>query len=403
MKDARFVDAAHDAVPATRVGLGQQLGPVGVDGAVENDVLAERVVGPAVVGVAHDQAEGVYDGLMGGVVGAELEHAEQADQTAPVVVGVGRPEDLALLTLVLRAGRAELVDQVGQRRFAADDGIDHLTNAVVRGLEGGLGDLAQHRVLAADAAEVLDELRDDLLLGMRVDPVDRRDQQLRERVGHLALTQDEQRAQQRELGWLRMLTQMTGRLDRRAGTPPGDDRRGYVGEQIGRQPDGADRFELCDLDEHRVQTHAARRRLNQGQHVLTVVIVADGDQRLEALDRRRVDACCDQPKQRLLGAMQRRPRDLAHAIRGRRLDQLRAAAGKELLSDARLATLDRCDVLSQPRCQRIGVQDAAFPEARVGADLGAMALRCAAREVIGRKLARWDADLASEVRHGVTR
>jgi len=32
-----------------------------------------------------------------------------------------------------------------------------------------------------------------------------------------------------------------------------------------------------------------------------------------------------------------------------------------------------------------------------------MALRCAAREVIGRKLARWDADLASEVRDGVTR
>jgi hypothetical protein len=51
-------------------------------------------------------------------------------------------------------------------------------------------------------------IRDDLLLGMRVDPVDRRDQQLRERVGDLPLAHHEQRAQQRELRRLRMLTQM---------------------------------------------------------------------------------------------------------------------------------------------------------------------------------------------------
>ncbi len=173
LKDARLVDAAHDSVAATRVGLGQQLGPVGVDRAVQDDVLAERVVGAAVVGVADDQTEGVDHGLMRGVVGSELEHAEQADQAAAVVVGVGRLEDLALLALVLRAGRAVLVDQVGQRRFAADDGIDHLTHAVVRRLERRFGDLAQHRVLAADAAEVFDELRDDFLLGVCVDAVDR--------------------------------------------------------------------------------------------------------------------------------------------------------------------------------------------------------------------------------------
>jgi hypothetical protein len=89
--------------------------------------------------------------------------------------------------------------------------------------------------------------------------------------------------------------------------------------------------------------------------------------------------------------------------RGRRLDQLCAAAGKELLADARLATLDRRDVLGQPQRQRFGVEYAALPEARVGADLGAMALRGAAGEVIGGQLAGGDADLAGEVRDGVTR
>jgi hypothetical protein len=99
-----------------------------------------------------------------------------------------------------------------------------------------------------------------------------------------------------------MLTQMTGRLDRRAGTPARNDDRGDVGEQIGRQPDRPDRLELCDLDEDRVQAHVARRRLDQG-HVLAIVVlvVADGDQRLETLDDGPIDALCDQPKQRLLG------------------------------------------------------------------------------------------------------
>lgn len=172
LKDARLVDAAHHARAAARVGLGEQLGPVGVDGAVQDDVLTDGVVRAAVVAVPHDQRQRVDDGLMGGVVGSELQHAEQADQAAAVVVGVGRLEDLALLTLVLRAGRAVLVDQVGQGRLAADDGVDHLTHAVVGRLEGRFGDLAEHRVLAADAAEVFDELRDDLLLGMRVDALD---------------------------------------------------------------------------------------------------------------------------------------------------------------------------------------------------------------------------------------
>jgi hypothetical protein len=74
---------------------------------------------------------------------------------------------------------------------------------------------------------------------------------------------------------------------------------------------------------------------------------------------------------------------------------------RELLADARLATLDRRDVLGQPQRQRFGVEYAALPEARVGADLGAAALRRAAGEVIGRKLAGRDADLPSEVRDGV--
>lgn len=48
---------------------------VGVDGTVEDDVLTERVVRAAVVGVPHDQRQGVDDGLMRVVVGSELRHS----------------------------------------------------------------------------------------------------------------------------------------------------------------------------------------------------------------------------------------------------------------------------------------------------------------------------------------
>ena len=126
-----------------------------------------------------------------------------------------------------------------------------------------------------------------------------------------------------------------------------------------------------------------------------------------ARERRRItdalrysdDAMCGE-----LGELVLRDRARAAAadtVEGWRLDQLRAAVGKQLLADAVLATLDLCDVLGQPSRQHFGVCDAALPEAGVGTDLGAVALRRAAGEVIRRQLAGGNADLAGEVRDGV--
>jgi hypothetical protein len=53
--------------------------PDRVDGTVDDDVLAERVVAGGALGVADDQAERVDHRLMGGVAGAELEHPEEPD------------------------------------------------------------------------------------------------------------------------------------------------------------------------------------------------------------------------------------------------------------------------------------------------------------------------------------
>jgi len=101
------------------------------------------------------------------------------------------------------------------------------------------------------------------------------------------------------------------------------------------------------------------------------------------------------------GLMQRRARDLAHALRGWRLDQLRPAAQNQLLTHALRPALTRGDMLSQPPGQRLGVRDAALPKAGVRADLGPMALRGAAREVKRPEFRRGHVDLAREVRHRI--
>src|ERR1039458_4549809 len=85
-----------------------------------------------------------------------------------------------------------------------------------------------------------------------------------------------------------------------------------------------------------------------------VVVVGDGDQRLQARDDDMVEAVGDQREQRLLGLMQCRARDLAHTLRGWRLDQLRPAAQDQLVTHALWSALTRGDILRQPGRQCLG-------------------------------------------------
>jgi hypothetical protein len=90
-------------------------------------------------------------------------------------------------------------------------------------------------------------------------------------------------------------------------------------------------------------------------------MIADSDQRLQPRDDNRVQTVGDQREQRLLGLMQRRTRNIAHTLRGWRLDQLPPTAQDQLVSHALRAALTRGDMLSQPPGQRLGIRDAALP------------------------------------------
>jgi hypothetical protein len=177
----------------------------------------------------------------------------------------------------------------------------------------------------------------------------------------------------------------------------------HVVEQAPRQPDGADRRELGQLGQKGIEADIAGVGLDRGQHVRVIVVrvVVHGDQGLQPADGPRVEACRHPGHHRLLGLAQRRSHDFGDAVRGRRLDELATAPGKELVADPVLAPFLLGDMTGQPGGQLLGIGHAALAKARVAADLGAVSLGAAAGEVVRLDLRCRHVDLPGHVLHGV--
>jgi len=113
----------------------------------------------------------------------------------------------------------------GTPDIAAARLVDHVLDLLVGARERDLGDAVQHRVLVAHAFVLLDYLLGDLLVGVGVDLVHRRVQQLHERVGDFPLTQVQQRGEQDQADRLVVAGEVAGRLDRGPRPPRRDDVR----------------------------------------------------------------------------------------------------------------------------------------------------------------------------------
>jgi len=262
-----LVHHPHDPPPASRVLAMHDVLPVAAHATVHRHELAERVVRDVpCAGESTDHLERFDDGLVGRIA-AELEDVEQPDQAAPVMVGVGRLQRRLDSAAVQRPGRLELMHELAQRLLTATDGREHnaADGAIGRG-QRRLGDPEEDVLLTADALEGVDELLDDLALCARTDPVDRRDEQVHERVGDLALAFVQQRGHERQTQRDRTRAQMRRGLDRRPGAPAGDDVRRDVSEHTGTDANGPDGEELVDLGQHRVQADVAARLFDPAEH-----------------------------------------------------------------------------------------------------------------------------------------
>jgi hypothetical protein len=298
----------------------------------------------------------------------------------------------------------------GQALHAADDRVDHGLDLLLGAAQRHLGDPVQHRVLVPDPLELLDELVGDLLLRARVDLMHGLVEQLDERVGDLALAQMQQRGQQDQPHRLIVAGEMAGRLDRSPCTPCGDDVRGDPREQVGRQVDLADDLELSHFRDHRRETHVPRARLDCAQRVLTglrltliiggrlgVHVDAGAQQRLDTGDVPGFQASDDGRDEHRVGLADPRVDDTSDPLRRWRLDPRLLAVPEQQHADVLDAPLVLRDLRGEPAGERPGVGDGADPKPGVGADLAAVVLDLAAREVVVADLRRRYLDLSCEV------
>jgi len=197
----------HHPAPSLAVGAEHQRLPVPAGAPVDGDGLTERVVlQPA--GRGGDELEGGQHRLVG-APGAKLEHLEEPDQAAPVVVGVRGAQRGLDGALVDRALGLVLVDQLAQRLLAAGHGrIDDLPDGVVGRGQGRGGDREQDVLLAGDPLEGVDEFLGDSAVGAGGDPVHRGNQQVDQGVGELAFPGGQQRREQGQPQLLGVAAQM---------------------------------------------------------------------------------------------------------------------------------------------------------------------------------------------------
>ncbi len=216
----------------------------------------------------------------------------------------------------------------------------------------------------------------------------------------------QQRREQRQHQRLGVVAQVRRGLHRRPGPPGRDHPRGDVAEQPVGQVDRADRAQLADLGEHRVQADVARHRLDQRQHrVLTSVVVRhiDGDQGAQPAGDDGGQPSGDPGGQRLLGLVQRGPHDPVDPPGGRRFDPLGAAPRQQLAADQLRAALRLAHVAGQPLGQRVRVGHRALPEAQVLTDLRPVVLDRAASPLVKTHVTRLHADLAGHILDSLVR
>jgi hypothetical protein len=280
------------------------------------------------------------------------------------------------------------VHQLAQRLLAAAHRREHHGADFAIGLgQGRLGDLEEDVLLARDPLEGVDQLVGHLLLGAGTDPVDRGDQQVDQRVGHLPLALHQQGRQQGEPRLRAAAAQMRRGFHRSLLPPTGQYLRCHIGEQARRQPDRPDRGQLADLAQHRLQAHVPRHRLHQRQHRLPVGILRclllvrlrravplGVDQGKDPVADLRCHPGGDRGEPCLLRRVQRRAHHPGDPVRRGRLDELLAAVLEQFHPDPVSVALRAGHVDRQPGGQLVRVLHRAHPKAQVIAYLGAVVL-----------------------------
>jgi len=126
-----------------------------------------------------------------------------------------------------------------------------------RTADRGLRDAEQDAGLAAHLDRFLDQLFQHAPLGFHCDPVRNLDQQLDQTVNHLRLARAAPESEQRQTNPVRVAAQLPGGLDRDAPAKTLDLLGMHATQQVRRERQAAQQFELADLRQQALQADSA--------------------------------------------------------------------------------------------------------------------------------------------------
>ena len=361
---APFVD--HGGLPVGRHHPGQGHGLAG-------GVVAD---GSRSLRVAPEQVQCLHDWLVGRVVGAELERAQQPGHHPAVVAGVRRAQRLADPGLEHALVGLGLLDQVAQRGLAHHR-VERPADRLVGVLDGRLGHAEQDALLAPDPAQVGQQLALHPVLGSGADLVHDADEQLHQAVGDLTGAGPAQGGQQGQAHLPRPLPQVGGVLLGGPGPPGAYHGVGCVSEQVSGQAQGPYALQLVDLGEQAVQADPARIGPEFPQHATAAstylaFLAAVGHKLLQTVGRLGGEPGGGGGTEPVAGRRAGGADDPLDPPRW--LDVLRPAAGQEGLSQSVLGNLVRGHLFAQPRGQGLLVGSGGLPEAESLTDLGPVVL-----------------------------
>jgi hypothetical protein len=186
----------------------------------------------------------------------------------------------------------------------------------------------------------------------------------------------------------------------------GNDARRDVAEHAGAHADRADREQLVDLGQHRLQAHVPRSLLELAQQRAITVVAdigsgradrilggLDSHERCDSRPRHVAEPRGDPRRERHFAAAKGRSHDAIAPPRRGRLDPLAQTAREQLLANAPRTALPLDDVLSQPRGELPRIGDAALSKPEVLADLRPVTLDRATGPLIRPHLRRRDPHL----------
>ena len=248
------VDAVHPLAAARRV-LQHDVAPLGADDALDGHLVRLEEL-PSLALSPPDRIQGVEQGTVGAVVGAELQCRQQLRQH-PAVVGPVRSTHCCVHAPALRGAKRPRLPHQRLEGLRPNHGEDHLAHHAIGTPRCRLDDSEQDARLATYLARLLDQLVDDAALGFDGDAVRYLDQQLDQAVHDLGLARHAPEGQQRKPDTLGMPAQFPGGFHRCPAPEPFGLVRMHAAQQVRGQRQRPELFKFGDLGQQALQSHAA--------------------------------------------------------------------------------------------------------------------------------------------------